>query len=216
MDQQAGLKILLADGDSLFRVGAKALLASEPSLQLVAETQDGEQTIALVRRQRPDVLLLDEAIPGLGALEVLRRIEALHVTTKTVLVAGKLDRATVRLVLMRGVQGILRKDTATDLLIKCIHTVAGGELWIARDAVSHLVEALRHSPRDGRAALSPRDLDIVTALITGASNKTIATRLGVTEQTVKNRLRRIFAQLQVSNRVELALHAISHGLTRTG
>ena len=207
------LTVVLAEVDSLFRLGARNVLGADPLIHIAGESSDGAEAVGLVRRQRPDVLLLDVQIRGIGALEVLSKVRALDVGTKPVLVVQDLDRPTLEAAILRGARGTFRKDLSADLLLKCIRRVAAGEFWIGRDMVAHLVDAMRHErlapPHSG---LTPRDLDVVTSLVNGASNKDIARALGLTEQSVKNQLRRIFARLSVSNRVELAQCAVSRGL----
>ena len=214
MNQQAPIRIVVTDSDSLFRLGVKALLAEDPSFEVVGEASEGHRTLELIQRLRPDVALLDLAIRGISALEILKRLQALELQTKTVVVAAELDRATTRTALLRGARGVLLKELAANLLTKCIRQVMKGELWIGRDDVEDLVETLRRrsQPTGSGALLTARELEIVTLVIEGASNKTIAQHLGIGEQTVKNRLRKVFAKVQVANRVELALHAVKYGL----
>ena len=213
MNNQRPITILLADNNPVFRLGVRSVLGDDPSFSVVGETSTGDRTIDLVRSLRPDVLLLDVQIDGIHALEVLRRLHRSEFTTKTVLLSGELDRLTTRTALLRGARGVLNTDLALRLLARCIRTVNRGELWIARDTASDLVDTIRRSARMDVGTLTAREIDIVNGVIQGASNKLIAKKLGVAEQTVKNRLRRIFAMLQVSNRVELALYAVEQGLT---
>ena len=213
MRNQRPIRILLADNNSLFRLGLRSVLGDGASFIVVGETSNGDQTMDSVKSLRPDVVLLDVRIDGMHALEVLKRLQALDLSTRTVLVSDDLDRSTTRTALLRGARGILHRDLGSELFVRCLQSVARGELWIGRDTASDLVDAMRRSPRMDVATLSSREIDIVNGVIQGSSNKIIAKKLGVAEQTVKNRLRRIFAMLQVSNRVELALYAVKQGLT---
>ncbi|HYU80338.1 MAG TPA: response regulator transcription factor [Vicinamibacterales bacterium] len=213
MSQHTCIRVMVADSHPLFRLGVRSLLAEEGSLELVGEAADGEETLEMVQRLRPDVLLLDVGLRRINGLEVLNRLQSMNLHTKTVLVTPEPDRSALRTALVRGARGVLLKHLATDLLTKCVRQVMKGELWIGREDVEDLVHALRRPTQSDEAALlTNRELDIVTAVIKGASNKVIAEQLGLGEQTVKNHLRRIFAKLQVANRVELALHAMKYGL----
>ena len=115
-----------------------------------------------------------------------------------------------------GVRGIITKESATSLLFKCIRSVMAGEYWFGKESVKDLSEALQqraHARRPSEAgALTPRELDIVAAIVDGAGNKDIAQQFGVSQQTVKNHLSSIFDKLGVSTRLELALYAINHNL----
>ena len=210
------IRIIVADGQPVFALGVRALLADDDSLEIVAEARDGEDALRLVERHRPDVLLLDLAIARISGLEVLNRIAALKVPTRTVIVTASIDRGEMRTAVMRGAHGVLLKNMASELLGKCVRQVMKGEYWIGRESVGDLIDALRN-PIQGEDAsgLSHRERDIVKAVVKGASNKDIAWQLGLGEQTVKNHLRRIFAKLKVANRVELAVHAMAHQLAES-
>ena len=214
MSQQSPIRIVVADGHPLFTLGVRALLAREPGFEVVGDADDGEDALAVLQRHRPDVLLLDLALSGINGLEVLRRMVAMDLPTRTVIITAAIDRADMRTALMRGAQGVLLKHLASDLLVKCIRQIMNGEYWIGRDCVGDLIDAMRNpSAREESSVLSQRERDIVSAVIKGASNKDIAWQLGLGEQTVKNHLRRIFAKLRVANRVELAVHAMENQLT---
>ena len=211
---QSPIRIVVADGHPLFTLGVRALLAREPGFEVVGDADDGEDALAVVQRLRPDVLLLDLALGGINGLEVLRRMVAMDLSTRTVIVTAAIERADLRTALMRGAQGVLLKHLASDLLVKCVRQVMNGEYWIGRDCVGDLIDAMRNpTTSEESSVLSQRERDIVSAVIKGASNKDIAWQLGLGEQTVKNHLRRIFAKLRVANRVELAVHAMEHQLT---
>jgi two-component system nitrate/nitrite response regulator NarL len=138
--------------------------------------------------------------------------------TRPVLVATAIDSTELRTALIRGARGVLLKHAAGELLIKCVRQVVKGEYWIGRDSVADLVDALRRSAKaeEPASTLSQRERDIVSAVLKGASNKDIAWQLGLGEQTVKNHLRRIFAKLQVANRVELAVLAMANQMAEPG
>ena len=209
-----GIRVLVADAHPIFRIGIRALIGAEPGIEMIGEADDGDGAVVQVQELRPDVLLLDLHLPRASGLEVLKRLAALRLDTRTVLLAGSIDRVQMRAALVRGARGVLLKHTATDLLAKCIRRVHDGEYWVERDAVGDLVDALRHPARPGESAgvLTVREREIVALVMTGASNKDIAWQLGVNEQTVKNHLRKVFDKLEVTNRVELALVAVERRL----
>jgi DNA-binding NarL/FixJ family response regulator len=189
-------------------------MSSEAGLELVGEAQDGDHAIELVQRLRPDVLLLDLQLPGTTGLEVLRRLGSLDIPTRSVLLTAAIERGQMRTALVRGAWGVLLKQSTSELLTKCIRQVSRGEYWVGRESVGDLVQALRNPRRTDEqpGGLTPREREIVALIVTGASNKDIAWRLGLNEQTVKNHLRKIFDKLHVANRVELALTAVERRL----
>ena len=214
MPAEGAIRVVIADDHPIFRIGLRTLIANESDFELVGEAGNGEHAIELARTLRPDVLLMDLHLPGTNGLEVLRRLGSLNLETRTVLLTASIERGQLRTALVRGAWGVLYKHTATDLLTKCIRQVSRGEYWVGRDSVGELVAALRNPVRaDARPdGLTPREREIVSLVVTGASNKDIAWQLGLNEQTVKNHLRKIFDKLQVVNRVELALTAVERHL----
>jgi two-component system, NarL family, nitrate/nitrite response regulator NarL len=175
--------------------------------------------VNLVKSERPDVLVLDNGIPGLSTAQVLRELSNIDTTCRVILLNASLDRAEILEVLRLGVKGIMTKNTTVDLMIKSIRTVMAGEYWIGRESVSDLVACLMPrrpgepaAPFAGKADLTAREIQIVTAVGAGYANKEIATRLSLSEHTVKHHLSNIFEKLGVTNRLEVALYAIKHQL----
>jgi len=212
--REGAIRVVIADDHPIFRIGLRTLMSSEAGLELVGEAQDGDHAIELVQRLRPDVLLLDLQLPGTTGLEVLSRLGSLDVPTRSVLLTAAIERGQMRTALVRGAWGVLLKQSTSELLTKCIRQVSRGEYWVGRESVGDLVEALRNPGRSDEqpGGLTPREREIVALIVTGASNKDIAWRLGLNEQTVKNHLRKIFDKLHVANRVELALTAVEQRL----
>ena len=208
------IRIVIADDHPIFRQGLRRLLESEPGMQVVAEASDATQAVELSRQHLPDVLLLDLLMPNGGGLAALRELVRDPITTRVVLLTAAIDRAEQLRAVQLGVRGIVTKETATTVLLDCIRTVVAGELWVDREAVHDMVAALQMHParRHPATGLTARELDIVAAIVDGASNREIADLCGLREQTVKNHLQRIFDKLGVSTRLELASYAVHHKL----
>ena len=221
MDQKnlPPVRIVIADDHPVFRHGLRRLLEAEPGLQVVGEAGDGAEAVAVVRRLKPDILLLDLAMPGVPGLEALSELAGSSAPVRTILLTAAVETPQIVEALQLGARGVVLKHSASQLLLKSIRTVMEGQYWVGRDTVSNLVETLRTlmPSREKKAArrtfnLTPRELEIIGAIVEGYTNKDIAQKFSLSEQTVKHHLTNIFDKLGVSNRLELALFAVNHRL----
>jgi two-component system, NarL family, nitrate/nitrite response regulator NarL len=214
------IRLLIADDQALFREALRLLLETEPGFQVVGEAADGLEAVALTRRLKPDVLLLDLAMPRLPGLEALKSIAEGSLPVRTILLTGSMTRRDVLTALSRGAHGILTKDAPPAVLFESIRAVMNGQYWIQPEAMASLVNAVREAEADSPPAaaaprryhLTARELEVVRAVMDGLANKDIAILLGVTEATIKHHLTSIFDKVGVSNRLELALFATHHDL----
>jgi len=213
------IRILIADDHCIFRAGLKRLLEGEPGFTVVGEAADGNEAVRLVEQLRPDILLLDLAMPRMPGLEVLREPAVRAARVRTILLTAAIDRTEIVKALQLGASGVVLKESATELLFKSIRSVMAGQHWIGRDSVSDLVAALRsfveaapEKPSRERFGLTPRELEITSAVVAGFSNREIARKFVLSEDTVKHHLTNIFDKVGASNRLELALFAVHHRL----
>lgn len=214
------ISIVIADDHAIFRDGLKKLLEMEGSFELIGEASDGVEAIELAGRLSPDVLLLDLNMPRLGGLDALAEILNASPEARIIILAASVDRREIIKALRLGARGIVLKTAATELLYKCIQAVVAGEVWVGRESVPKLVDALEEfdEPKARRfsyAHLTERERQIVEAIAKGASNRDVAQALSVSEQTVKNHLSRIFEKCGVSNRTELAVLASEGAKSKT-
>jgi two-component system nitrate/nitrite response regulator NarL len=214
----AAVRLLIADDHQIFRMGLRKLLESEPGFDVVGEAGDGASALALVRQLNPDFLLLDLAMPNMSGLDTLRELATLGFNCQIVLLAAAIEKAQMLEALRLGARGVVLKESATALLFKCVRAVMAGEFWVGRESVADLVLYLRQIPATPRVApratfrLTPRELQIISAVVTGSSNKQIAEQLSISTDTVKHHLTSIFDKIGMSNRLELALFAVHNGL----
>jgi two-component system nitrate/nitrite response regulator NarL len=215
------VRIMLADDHPIFRDGLRRLLEAEPDLKVIGEACDGAEAVKMARQLKPDILLLDLAMPRMPGLEALREMSSGPVSSsvKVILLTAAAEKKQIVEALQLGARGVVLKDSATQLLLKSIHTVMSGEYWVGRESVSNLVQYLRNlvqssgeEAKQKKFGLTPRELEIVSAVVAGYSNKEIAEYFKISEDTVKHHLSNIFDKLGVSTRLELALFAVNQAL----
>src|SRR5712692_301915 len=211
--------ILIAEGQPIFRQGLRTMLESQPDLRVVGDTSDGAEAIDLAREHAPEVLLLDLAIPGLSALQILRKVQSSAAHVRSILLAVEIDTPETIEALKLGARGVIPKDCSGELLFKGIRSVMAGQYWVGREKVADLLQSLTdgrsaspNGPLENNFDLTPRELQIISAIVEGESNNGIAQKFGLSEDTVKHHLTHVFDKLGVSTRLELAIFAIHHGL----
>ena len=211
------VNIVIADDHTIFREGLRRLLETEPAFRVIGEAGDGGETVRLVQGLKPDLLLLDMAMPAMSGVQVLDQLIAGGLSVRTIVLTAAIESWQTAQVLQRGARGVLLKEASTALLFKCIQCVADGQYWVGRQEVGNLVEYMRREASAAqetrqRHGLTGRELEIVSAIVAGLSNRDMASQFGISEQTVKHHLTRIYDKLGVSNRLELALYAIQRRL----
>jgi len=213
------IRILVVDDHPIVRDGLRALLASHPEFKVVGEAEDGEDALRLATELQPDVLLLDFSMPKKSGLEVVCELNRTCPRIRTILITAGVQKADIVTMLQHGLRGLFLKGTPTALLVKCVRTVYRGELWIGRETVADLMDLLAmtegaHPARSTRDfGLTPREREIVRLIVEGETNKAIAQRLSIGEDTVKHHLTSSFNKTGTSSRLELALFALDHRLT---
>jgi len=210
------IRVILADTQAIYRVGTKKIFALEDDIRVVAQAENLGQVLAAASKFPADVLLFEAAIsPNApeAVSEVLKRAPNL----KVIVLSPETEEETTVEFFRRGVRGILPRNIAPEMLVKCVRKVAVGETWIDNQSVNWVIEAYRSqaaqltSPRP-KTKLSDKELLIISCVTQGMRNKEIASEIGTTEQVVKNYLRKVYDKLGVSDRLELALYCIHHRL----
>jgi two-component system, NarL family, nitrate/nitrite response regulator NarL len=194
------IRILIADDHAIFRDGLRRLLATQSDFQVVAEASDGKEAIALAAELKPDVLLLDLAMPRVPGMEVLRELGL-----RTILLTAAIQPFAVTTALQLGARGIVLKASPPELLLKSIRSVCDGQFWVGSEPVTTWARSGRPSGSD--FGLTTREVEIIAAIREGSSNREIASKLAISEETVKRHLSNIYGKLGVNSRLELAVLA---------
>jgi len=207
------IRVVLADDHPIFLNGLEHLLGSEGGFQVVARTTNGAEAVEAVARHRPDVLVIDLAMPVVNGIEAVRSLKEGGASTRVVILTANVEDDDVLEAIRLGVRGVVLKEMAPQLLVDCIRTVHNGGQWLEKHAVGRALERmlLRESGRAG-LSLTDREVEIVRMVVAGLRNKEVADRLGISEGTVKMHLHRIYKKLEVDGRMELSRVAREKGL----
>src|SRR5271154_6486772 len=213
------IRIVVADDHPVVRFGVKNMLESEPGFEVVGEAEDGDVAITQTLELEPDILLLDLQMPRLPGLEALRAIMSKSPRVKIIMLTSTISTQQIIEALQIGARGIVLKDAVAGDLSKSLRAVLSGDYWIGGERVANLVTALNALMKEASAVperktygLTPRELEVVTCIVEGCSNKDVAKQFAISEETVKRHLSNIFDKTGVSTRLELALFAIAHKL----
>jgi two-component system nitrate/nitrite response regulator NarL len=171
---------------------------------------NGEQTVAALKKHRPDVLVLDIRMPGKSGLDVMREMRRSRVQTKVVLLTANASTDEVIEAVRLGAQGLVLKEMTSRLLLQCIRTVHAGGQWLDKDSVVKALQQVVQKDEDATAGLTPREKEVLRLTTRGLRTKEIAAELNIAEGTVRIHLHSIYEKLRVDGRVELALWAREH------
>lgn len=220
------IRILLVDDHTLFRHGLAALLAEDPALVVAAEAGDATEALRLAARIRPDVVLLDNHLPGVRGVEAVAGLRQAAPGAKILMLTVSDDAADLGAALRAGASGYLLKTCEAEELLAAVHRAHRGDVVIGAEMAPKLAQAFTApavpagvggappATSPGQATpLSPRERQIAAAIARGASNKQIARELDIAETTVKVHVQSILRKLDLASRVQIAVYASGHGLT---
>jgi DNA-binding NarL/FixJ family response regulator len=210
------IRIVLVDDQTLVRRGIRSLLELAGDATIVAEATDGDEGIEAIRRERPDVVLLDLRMPKKNGIEVLRALRSEGALPPTILLTTFDDDEALLEAVKAGARGYLLKDVTLEQLTEAIRTVASGGSFIRPAVTERVLRGLEHIRRDFDALglpdpLTKREVEILRLMAGGYSNREIADALGTAEGTVKNHASSILSKLGVRDRTRAVLKALELG-----
>ncbi|MEM6284354.1 MAG: response regulator transcription factor [Chloroflexota bacterium] len=224
---QKNIRVIVVEDHPMFRDGITTRLRMENDIDLVGDYADGGNALKAIRELKPDVAVLDVNLPTLNGLQIVKHANNENLPTRSVVLTAHHDIQQTLHVIRTGAHAYAAKDIASDDLIKIIRSIAGGDYVIngevmSSDArnrwVSEQIEDLSvqmlDSGEEYYTPLSPREMQILTFVTHGKSNKEIAQGLNISQQTVKNHMTSILRKLNVEDRTQAAITAIRHGWVR--
>lgn len=208
----SNLNVLLVDDHSVVRMGFKMLIDSEKDMQVIAEAETGEEGIKKFQEIKPDVIVMDITMPGIGGLEAIERIIAKDKNAKILVLSAHEDSVHPKRVLSAGAIGYLTKRSAAEELINAIRTVGGGKKYIESSVAQQLAITQLSGENDPTEVLSDREFEVFISLAKGKSTNEIADTMCLSPRTVGTHLYNIKQKLNANNSAEIALIAIRCGL----
>ena len=192
----APVKVLIADDQTLFRAGLARMLASDPRFEVVGQAKDGSDAIEQAVMRKPDVVLMDLQMPRMDGVEATKRLTHDLPDVRVLILTAYAVGPAVKEALENGAKGYVHKDVTPNVMVSRILELHSNG----------------HGPAPRPAELSSRELNVLKLVARGLSNKQIATKLAISDKTVRNHLSRIFRKLEVGNRTEAVMHAMRGGL----
>ena len=205
-------RIVVADDHFMLLDSLVALLDGQPDFSVVGKAADGEQALAAISRERPDILVLDLAMPGGDGFHVLRTLGRSGSGVAPVVLTGSACRSDYARVVKLGARGLVLKGEAPEKLFSAIRAVVDGELAFSSEMACQVIEAMAEEPErtpGNLARLSHRERQVATLVSRGLKNKDIASELGISENTVKRHLQSVFNKTGTRDRLELAVLAVT-------
>lgn len=208
----AQINVMLVDDHAVVRMGFKMLLEADPDIKIVAEADSGEEAITSFVTHKPNVVVMDITMPGIGGMEAIERILAKDGGAKILVLSAHEDSVHPKRVLNAGAMGYLTKRSAAEELIKAIRTLAAGKKYIEASVAQQMAIQQLSGDQNPVDVLSPREFEVFMALAKGHTTKEIAETLFLSERTVGTHLYNIKQKLNAKNSAEIALIAMRSGL----
>lgn len=206
MKTASPVKLMIVDDHPAFRLGLKAVVQSNPRMHVVAESGDGRDALEFYRKIRPDVVLMDLRLPGLGGAEATMAIRKEFPDARVIVLTTYDSDEDIHRAIQAGAKSYLLKDVSKEEIMRTILAVMAGEEGISPSIRQRLVE------RERRNELSARELEVLQHLAKGRSNREISRTLSISEETVKTHLKALFLKMGVKDRTEAVIQSVRRGI----
>jgi NarL family two-component system response regulator LiaR len=213
---KSSIRVLLTDDHAIVRKGVRALLVTEPGIEVVGEACSGVEAVAQAEALHPDVILMDLVMPELDGIEATRQITAKLPAVRVLVLTSFAADEKVFPAIKAGALGYLLKDSQPEELVGAIRKVHRGEPWLEPSIARKLLTELSHPPRQQALTTDPlteRGFDVLRLISQGCSNKEIALKLSVSDLTVRTHVSNILSKLHLASRTQAALYALQKGIT---
>src|SRR5436189_2588239 len=214
------IKVLIADDHKMFRQGLRMLFEMEPDIKIVGEARDGLEVQEMARTLEPDVILMDINMPGADGVEATRQILKLQPDLSIIILTMFREDEHVFQAIRAGAKGYVLKDADSVEVVRALRTVASGASVLDPAMTAKVFSQFRlmaeQGERGNREGLTDRELEILTLIAQGDSNRQIGEKLHLSEKTIKNYVTSIFQKLQMNDRTQAAVYAVQHGLISRG
>jgi DNA-binding NarL/FixJ family response regulator len=207
------IRILLADDHTILRQGLKLILSSQPDLQVVGEAANGHEVVGLAQELRPDIVLLDVAMPELNGIDATRRMMEANPKLRILVLSMHKEAVYVREILRAGARGYLLKDVIDTELLNAVRSVARGDGYVSPAVSSALLSDYRQNIHNPIDLLTKREREVLQLIAEGKTNKEVAAKLNLSVYTVDSHRGKIMEKLNLHSTGELVRFAIKHGLT---
>jgi two-component system invasion response regulator UvrY len=210
------IRVLLVDDHAVVREGYRRLLEQDPSIRIVSEAADAATAYLNFRDVKPDVVVMDIALPDVSGLEALRRMLALQADARILMFSMFEDAIYAQKALSAGALGYLTKASAPEVLVSAVHQVAAGKTFVSEDAARNLAQYAANDCGAALQSLSVREFEILQLLVRGHTLNEIAERLYLTQKTVANIQSSVKQKLNAENSAQLVLIALKMGILVSG
>ena len=214
------IRILLVDDHAVVRAGLRMIIQNRPGMQIVGEAGNPQDALALAASESPDIILLDLDLGGESGMSLIADLTAAATDSRVIILTGLRDTEAHRQAVLAGAMGIVKKEKAAEVLISAIERVCAGDAWLDPSLVAGVLTEMTGAGKTRKddpetekiATLTNREREVIALVGEGIKNKEIASRLFISETTVRHHLTSIFDKLSVADRVELLIYAYRHGL----
>jgi DNA-binding NarL/FixJ family response regulator len=215
-DGEGTIRVVVVDDQRLFTKGLSGLVDMLEGVEVVGVAYNGEEAVALCRKEEPDVILMDISMPKMDGISATREIRSLLPQTAVIILTAHEEDEQVFEGMKAGAQGYLLKDAEPEDLSRAIRTVYAGDTIIAPDLAQKMLNTFESGKSSGSSRLMPplteRELEVIRALAQGKSDRQIANSLGISEKTVRNHTSNIYRKLHIFDRTQAVIYAIREGV----